>query len=777
MAVVLGEPEKGSTRGLMNQLKSRAPVKSWMRQRAPGGGRPFKAPLLRQALYEWWSGIRYAIDWGALITSRRSRGKKHLARFPRSTLRLRVHQFLENLACACLLSGNPVQTLTPDSWWFKRWEEEYGLSMRKANRKYQVPRAVLKERLELFLVSLFSIRLFISLVFGYDPLILNWDQSPFHHNETGAQDKPILGVRGSIVPVVEGNCDTRSRWTANLMTQSRFTAVADSRGNVRMPPAECMFKAEPGGSVDTRLQTYLRSRGFPSWFTVTVGPKGSYREHDVIEFLQKHLEEWTEGREWRVILADDYAAHKSDNVWSLCWSRGYILHIHGGGATPVGQTPDTDLNEHVRRSYGDKEARVLMDKMRNGQSVPKLTPEECMNLMLEVLSDPELHKRAAEGYKKVGQSIDLHGKEDALVCREAGNFWREETADKFPSMRPKLDAALSEVAEEFNSQRLTWCRRDVRRLIRPYPLRKKVDSILANLGEDFYNDDIHAMDDGDDDTAVAEGVEGSPPSSSDDGENTSGFELESTGMEIMPHEGANMEIEPLSASQADAVHHAKATMASLEIAIEGLRAIGNLRGVQAIELELSKERRKQRELVKESPAVADAFVRLRKAEDQEALMQKRAAAEQKDRKRAAENAMAERASAVADLKRVRQSIAEAENHSACRHAVKSYTVDALGGGNPSAGGAKCRRNRFEVLDRLSRFKAGLSAGQKNDWAWFKEAWDHEMVAQHGENWGSRFSEWMQAVLEAERSNAFSLFVHAETCRVFNATAALHVPGS
>lgn len=377
----------------------------------------------------------------------------------------------------------------------------------------------------------------------------------------------------------------------------------------------------------------------------------------------------------------------------------------------------------------------------------------------------------------MGNIIAVHGREDARVCREAGTFWREETTDKFPSMRPKLDAALSEVADEFNSQRLTWCRRDVRRLIRPYPPRKKVDSVLSKLGEDFCHDDIHAMDDGDDDTAVAEGVEGSPSSSSDDGENTSGFELESTGMEIMPHEGANMEIEPLSASQADAVHHAQATMASLEIAIEGLRAIGNLRGVQAIESELSKERRRQRELVKESPAVADAFVRLRKAEDQEALMQKRAAAEQKDRKRAAENAMAERASAVADLKRVKQSIAEAENHSACRHAIKSYTVDALGGGNPSAGGVKGKKNRFEVLDRLSRFKAGLSAGQKNDWAWFKDAWDQEMVARHGGNWGLRFSEWMQGVLEDERSNAFSLFVNSETCRVFDATAALHVPGS
>ena len=66
-------------------------------------------------------------------------------------------------------------------------------------------------------------------------------------------------------------------------------------------------------------------------------------------FLKKHLEAWKEGRDWRILLADDYAAHATENVEALCWSRGYILLIHGGGATPVSQTPDTDLNEHVRR--------------------------------------------------------------------------------------------------------------------------------------------------------------------------------------------------------------------------------------------------------------------------------------------------------------------------------------------------------------------------------------------------------------------------------------------
>ena len=214
-----------------------------------------------------------------------------------------------------------------------------------------------------------------------------------------------------------------------------------------MPFAECMFKGEPGGKVEARLQEFLRSRGFPSWFTVTVAPKGSYREQDILAFLQKHLEPWTAGRHWRVLLADDFSAHKTDNVEAFAWPRGYILLIHGGGSTPVAQTPDTDLNEFVRCIYGEKEARLLMEKMRNGVVVPKLSHEECMLLMLEVLSDPELHRNGAEGYKKVGQSIDLNGKEDVLVCREAGTFWNEETLDKCPSMRNKIEAELAAVAE------------------------------------------------------------------------------------------------------------------------------------------------------------------------------------------------------------------------------------------------------------------------------------------------------------------------------------------
>ena len=53
-----------------------------------------------------------------------------------------------------------------------------------------------------------------------------------------------------------------------------------------------MFKADSEGAVDKRLQAFRKSRNFPPWLTVTVGPKGSYREADIIEWLKMHLAGW-----------------------------------------------------------------------------------------------------------------------------------------------------------------------------------------------------------------------------------------------------------------------------------------------------------------------------------------------------------------------------------------------------------------------------------------------------------------------------------------------------
>ena len=82
-------------------------------------------------------------------------------------------------------------------------------------------------------------------------------------------------------------------------------------------------------------------------------------------------------------------------------------------------------------------------------------------MVLEVLSNPELHIRASKGYEQTGESVDLFSGQDNLICKEEGEFWNEQTQDGYPNMRAKIDVELAAVAEEFESGALTWCRRDV----------------------------------------------------------------------------------------------------------------------------------------------------------------------------------------------------------------------------------------------------------------------------------------------------------------------------
>ena len=110
--------------------------------------------------------------------------------------------------------------------------------------------------------------------------------------------------------------------------------------------------------------------------------------------------------------------------------------------------------------------------------------------------------------------------------------------------------------------------------------------------------------------------------------------------------------------------------------------------------------------------------------------------------------------------------------------MNTFTVEALGQGIANAGGAPARTRRFEVLDRMARIGVGLSPSQNNYWVWFRESWDDARVASHANTWGTVFVGWMKNVLDCfhnGKSNAFSVFVHDESCRVFHGSAVSHVP--
>ena len=86
-----------------------------------------------------------------------------------------------------------------------------------------------------------------------------------------------------------------------------------------------------GGTTELKLKAYVESKGYGCWLTVACSQRGSYREADVLDFLEKHLPQLRQGRRWRLMFADDFGPHKSQAVKRLCWSRGYVMVPHGGG--------------------------------------------------------------------------------------------------------------------------------------------------------------------------------------------------------------------------------------------------------------------------------------------------------------------------------------------------------------------------------------------------------------------------------------------------------------
>ena len=109
------------------------------RQRRYGAGRIQKNVWIRDELYAWFVAMRYSIDWKALEDQRRSCGaagrRKCMGRFPRRLLLAKVEDLLARQCHESLVRGVSAHVFVPSSKWFARWQKEYGLSMRKPNRK------------------------------------------------------------------------------------------------------------------------------------------------------------------------------------------------------------------------------------------------------------------------------------------------------------------------------------------------------------------------------------------------------------------------------------------------------------------------------------------------------------------------------------------------------------------------------------------------------------------------------------------------------------------
>ena len=99
----------------------------------------------------------------------------------------------------------------------------------------------------------------------------------------------------------------------------------------------------------------------------------------------------------------------------------------------------------------------------------------------------------------------------------------------------------------------------------------------------------------------------------------------------------------------------------------------------------------------------------------------------------------------------------------CAEALKCFTPEMCGEGKLRGGGLNFRKRRQEVMDRVADYGAVMSGEQRNDWAWFKDAWDTNQADEHTRIWGGKFCQIVQALLEAmrERPDAVSNFMYSE----------------
>ena len=188
-----------------------------------------------------------------------------------------------------------------------------------------------------------------------------------------------------------------------------------------------------------------------------------------------------------------------------------------------------------------------------------------------------------------------------------------------------------------------------------------------------------------------------------------------------------------------------------------LKEVGAQGAVAQMVNEIRKEKRRARASSREDQDVLLALARQR---DQEmALERKRRLMLQEDKKRAltAAKLNEEAKAAKARLKKRKREIEDAEAVLEAKHAIKQYSLEDLGKGRSRGGGVAAKKRRWEVLDRLARLGQGLSPAQRNDFAWFKEAWDARMLQEHRGKWPETFTGWMQRLLgdnENGTANAF-----------------------
>lgn len=270
-----------------------------------------------------------------------------------------------------------------DHVWMHRFRREYGISKRLTTCQYKISRRLLLLRVGVYWRNTIRLRAFHRALCRKSAAahpaeaaacpaelrcetlrMKHIDQKPLWMNTAGTTGTfSLKGARN--VRVKENHQATRERFT--------YMTVADSQDDSDYFGA-CLFKAVGGGREMRRMMHTP-----PNMF-LQFQEKGSYRLHDVLDFLDWLLPTVTEVRDSQLIVLDWYSAHLDPDVKALVERKGHKLTYQAGGTTPFTQVPDTHLHKPLSDAYKEDEMLDLHEqRLVRPHKMPYRTKQKCMD--------------------------------------------------------------------------------------------------------------------------------------------------------------------------------------------------------------------------------------------------------------------------------------------------------------------------------------------------------------------------------------------------------------
>ena len=462
----------------------------------------------------------------------------------------------------------------------------------------------------------------------------------------------------------------------------------------------------------------------------------------------------------------------------------------------IAQTNDTDHHLHVRKRFIELQTALMVRKSRStGGGLVDLASEENIDIMIQVMSNKNLHLQATKGYKYTGTTVALDGSEDAMICREAKDFWNE------LGMRKLINAAVAEIETKHKAGNLPWTYKSVQSLFTPYPRRGHLDELQVGQEDEATRDPDGVPWDMEHDEH--ERVEAADTGSADEeedeeiltfdpgdwvGPEVAALQYGGNGVshaaDVSSHGDGDDQImkATLNADQADSLLGHSTRLRSLKQAQDIFKDLGGVLGVSlrdTLSRVMHNETKRFNTLMRCDDTVLKEMRAGLEAEEEQYRRERLEFQEHMQQRREKARVEHELKEAKSQLQRARKEQREAEAMVMASQEVRAYSLEMLGKGKKKGGLQQHQKARLEVLERL-RKAAELSPEQTSQWDFFKTMWDRQMAEAHGEEWAELFAQLVQQVLNdlgEGRRNALSVFMHNETKRVLADTPALLVPGA